>query len=210
MRIYSWSFPKNKKTTRLISMIWIRWVKLDNNSLLFIGLFGYVFSLNKSFTNIYGNATLKLALESLVSWKAIFEFTYLQRLLLRFRFGFWFPNGIPALETTIFKYDFKNYISDKFKLNYGVNGIYYVQLGTIKPSDENSGINFAQLIKKICFWTCSYINADHEISDRIALSYGLRYSMFYRLGQSTVNIADNNPVTFNSLYRFMKKQPNWH
>jgi hypothetical protein len=23
------------------------------------------------------------------------------------------------------KYDFKNYISDKFKLNYGVNAIYY-------------------------------------------------------------------------------------
>jgi hypothetical protein len=113
-------------------------------------------------------------------------------------------NGILALETTIFKYDFKNYISDKFKLNYGVNGIYYVQLGTIKPSDENSGINFDQLIKKYAFEPAVYINADHEISDRIALSYGL-HSMFYRLGQSTVNIADNNPVTFNSDLQIYEK-----
>jgi hypothetical protein len=44
----------------------------------------------------------------------------------------------------------KNYISDKFKLNYGVNGIYYeFNPGTIKPSDDNSGINFDQLIKNM-------------------------------------------------------------
>jgi hypothetical protein len=43
-------------------------------------------------------------------------------------------------------------------------------------------------------------------SNRIALSYGLRYSMFYRLGQSTVNIyADDNPVTFNSDLQIYEK-----
>jgi hypothetical protein len=53
--------------------------------------------------------------------------------------------------------------------------------GTIKPSDENSGINFDQLDKKYAFESALYINADHDISNKIALSYGLRYSMFYRL-----------------------------
>jgi hypothetical protein len=62
------------------------------------------------------------------------------------------------------------------------------------------------LDKKYAFEPAVYINADHEISDRIALSYGLRYSMFYRLGQSTVNIyADNNPVTFNSNLQIYEK-----
>jgi hypothetical protein len=58
---------------------------------------------------------------------------------------------------------------------------------------------------KYAFEPAVYINADHEISDRIALSYGLRYSMFYRLGQSTVNIyADNNPVTNSTLQIYEK------
>lgn len=184
--------------------------KLDsNNSLYLSGYFGRdVFSLNKSFTNIYGNATLNLRWNHLFSEKLFSNLSliysdYYYGLDLDF-VGFKWDSGIRNYNI---KYDFKNYISDKFKLNYGVNGIYYeFNPGTIKPSDENSGINFDQLDKKYAFEPALYINADHEISDRIALSYGLRYSMFYRLGKSTVNIyADNNPVTFNSALQIYEK-----
>lgn len=180
-----------------------------NNSLYLSGYFGRdVFSLNKSFTNIYGNATLNLRWNHLFSEKLFSNLSliysdYYYGLDLDF-VGFQWDSGIRNYNI---KYDFKNYISDKFKLNYGVNGIYYeFNPGTIKPSDENSGINFAQLDKKYAFEPALYINADHEISNKIALSYGLRYSMFYRLGQSTVNIyADNNPVTFNSALQIYEK-----
>lgn len=180
-----------------------------NNSLYLSGYFGRdVFSLNKSFTNIYGNATLNLRWNHLFSEKLFSNLSliysdYYYGLDLDF-VGFQWDSGIRNYNI---KYDFKNYISDKFKLNYGVNGIYYeFNPGTIKPSDENSGINFAQLDKKYAFEPALYINADHEISNRIAFSYGLRYSMFYRLGQSTVNIyADNNPVTFNSELQIYEK-----
>ena len=184
--------------------------KLDsNNSLYLSGYFGRdVFSLNKSFTNIYGNATLNLRWNHLFSEKLFSNLSliysdYYYGLDLDF-VGFKWDSGIRNYNI---KYDFKNYISDKFKLNYGVNGIYYeFNPGTIRPSDENSGINFDQLDKKYAFEPALYINADHEISNRIALSYGLRYSMFYRLGQSTVNIyADNNPVTFNSALQIYEK-----
>ena len=184
--------------------------KLDsNNSLYLSGYFGRdVFSLNKSFTNIYGNATLNLRWNHLFSEKLFSNLSliysdYYYGLDLDF-VGFKWDSGIRNYNI---KYDFKNYISDKFKLNYGVNAIYYeFNPGTIKPSDENSGINFDQLDKKYAFEPALYINADHEISNRIALSYGLRYSMFYRLGQSTVNIyADNNPVTFNSALQIYEK-----
>jgi hypothetical protein len=184
--------------------------KLDsNNSLYLSGYFGRdVFSLNKSFTNIYGNATLNLRWNHLFSEKLFSNLSliysdYYYGLDLDF-VGFQWDSGIKNYNI---KYDFKNYISDKFKLNYGINGIYYeFNPGTIKPSDENSGINFAQLDKKYAFEPALYINADHEISNKIALSCGLRYSMFYRLGQSTVNIyADNNPVTFNSALQIYEK-----
>lgn len=184
--------------------------KLDsNNSLYLSGYFGRdVFSLNKSFTNIYGNATVNLRWNHLFSEKLFSNLSliysdYYYGLDLDF-IGFKWDSGIKNYNV---KYDFKNYISDKFKLNYGVNGIYYeFNPGTIKPSDANSGINFDQLDKKYAFEPALYINADHEISDKIALSYGLRYSMFYRLGQSTVNIYENdNPVTFNSELQIYEK-----
>lgn len=184
--------------------------KLDpNNSLFLSGYFGRdVFSLKDSFANIYGNATLNLRWNHLFSEKLFSNLSliysdYYYGLDLDF-VGFKWDSGIKNYNI---KYDFKNYISDKFKLNYGLNGIYYeFNPGTIKPSDENSGINFAQLDKKYAFEPAVYINADHEISDRIALSYGLRYSMFYRLGQSTVNIYENdNPVLFNSDLQIYEK-----
>jgi hypothetical protein len=172
-----------------------------NNNLYLSGYFGRdVFSLNKSFTNIYGNSTLNLRWNHLFSDKLFSNLSliysdYYYGLDLDF-VGFKWDSGIKNYNI---KYDFKNYISDSFKLNYGVNAIYYdFNPGTIKPSNADSGINFDQIDKKYAFEPALYINADHEISDKISLSYGLRYSMFYRLGQSTVNIYENdNPVTFN-------------
>ena len=176
--------------------------KLDsNNSVYLSGYFGRdVFSLNKSFSNIFGNSTLNLRWNHLFSEKLFSNLSliysdYYYGLDLDF-IGFQWDSGIKNYNI---KYDFKNYISDKFKLNYGLNGIYYeFNPGTIKPSNLESGINFDQLDKKYAFEPAVYINADHELSNKIALSYGLRYSMFYRLGQSTVNIYENNnPVIFN-------------
>jgi hypothetical protein len=180
-----------------------------NNNLYLSGYFGRdVFSLNKSFTNIYGNSTLNLRWNHLYSDKLFSNLSliysdYYYGLDLDF-VGFKWDSGIKNYNI---KYDFKNYISDKFKLNYGVNGIYYeFNPGTIKPSDAKSGINFDQLDKKYAFEPALYINADHEISNKISISYGLRYSMFYRLGQSTVYIYENNnAVTFNSDLQIYEK-----
>jgi hypothetical protein len=172
-----------------------------NNNLYLSGYFGRdVFSLNKSFTNTYGNATLNLRWNHLFSEKLFSNLSliysdYYYGLDLDF-VGFKWDSGIKNYNI---KYDFKNYISDKFKLNYGVNGIYYnFNPGTIKPSNADSGINYDQLDKKYAFEPAIYINAEQEISKKISLSYGLRYSLFYRLGQSTINLyTDNNPITFN-------------
>jgi hypothetical protein len=118
--------------------------------------------------------------------------------------GFKWDSGINNYNL---KYDLKNYISDKFKLNYGVNAIYYdFNPGIIRPSDANSGINFAQLDKKFAFEPAIYLDAEQELSDKIAISYGLRYSLFYRLGNSKINIYENdNPVLFNSEMQIYEK-----
>ena len=180
-----------------------------NNSLYLSGYFGRdVFSLRNSFTNIYGNTTVNLRWNHLFSEKLFSNLSliysdYYYGLDLDF-VGFKWDSGIKNYNI---KYDFKNYISDKFKLNYGVNSIYYeFNPGTIRPSNPDSGINFEQLDKKYAFEPALYLNAEHDISNKISLSYGLRYSMFYRLGESNVNLyQDNNPVLFNPELKIYEK-----
>ncbi|WP_369753375.1 carboxypeptidase-like regulatory domain-containing protein [Flavobacterium sp. WC2409] len=180
-----------------------------NNNLYLSGYFGRdVFSLSKSFSNTYGNSILNLRWNHLFTDKLFSNLSliysdYYYGLDLDF-VGFKWDSGIKNYNI---KYDFKNYISDNFKLNYGMNAIYYeFNPGTITPSDSNSGINFDQLDKKYAFEPSLYISADQNISKKISLSYGLRYSQFYRLGKSTVNIyANNNPVVFNTDLQIYEK-----
>lgn len=181
----------------------------DNNNLYLSGYFGRdVFSLNKSFTNIYGNSTLNLRWNHLFSEKLFSNLSliysdYYYGLDLDF-VGFKWDSGIRNYNI---KYDFKHYISDKFKLNYGLNGIYYeFNPGTIKPSEPDSGINSDQLDKKYAFEPSVYIDAENRLSKKITISYGLRYSLFYRLGESTVNLYENNnAVVFNSDLQIYEK-----
>jgi len=181
----------------------------DSNSLYLSGYFGRdVFNLNKSFTNIYGNSTLNLRWNHLYSDKLFSNLSliysdYYYGLDLDY-VGFKWDSGIKNYNL---KYDFKHYFSDKFKLNYGLNGIYYdFNPGTIKPTGTDSGINPDQLDRKYAFEPSIYLDAENQISKKITLAYGLRYSLFYRLGASTVNYYDNNnPVIFDSDMQIYEK-----
>ncbi|WP_188493893.1 TonB-dependent receptor [Flavobacterium palustre] len=181
----------------------------DNNNIYLSGYFGRdVFAINKSFSNIYGNSTLNLRWNHLFSDKLFSNLSFIYSdyyygLDLDF-IGFKWDSGIKNYNI---KYDFKNYISDNFKLNYGANAIYYnFNPGTIKPSSAESGINPDQLDRKYAFEPSLYIEAENKLTKKLSLSYGLRYSMFYRLGNSAINLYENNnPVIFNSDFQIYEK-----
>lgn len=172
-----------------------------NNTLYLSGYFGRdIFTINKSFSNTYGNSTLNLRWnhlfnDQLFSNASLIYSDYYYGLQLDF-IGFNWDSGIKNYN---FKYDFKYYLNDKIKLNFGTNAIYYdFNPGAIKPIDENSSINFKQLEKKYAFEPSLYIDAEQKISSKINVQYGLRYSMFYRLGSSIVNnYLNNQAVLFN-------------
>jgi len=177
----------------------------DNNNVFISGYFGRdVFSLNETFVNTYGNSVLNfrwnhLFNEKLFSNMSFIYSDYYYGLTLDF-VGFNWDSGIKNYN---FKYDFKHYLSDKLKLTYGLNSIYYdFNPGKIEPTDENSGINEDQLDKKYAFEGALYLDAEHQLSDRVTVSYGLRYSLFYRLGDQTLNTYDNNQaVVFNESFQ---------
>ena len=177
----------------------------DNNNLFVSGYFGRdVFSLNNTFVNTYGNSVLNfrwnhLFDEKLFSNMSFIYSDYYYGLTLDF-VGFNWDSGIKNYN---FKYDFKHYLSNKLKLTYGLNSIYYeFNPGKIEPSNENSGINEDQLPKKYAFEGALYLDAEHQISEKIIISYGLRYSLFYRLGNQTINTYENNQaVVFNEAFQ---------
>ncbi len=180
-----------------------------SNSLFLSGYFGRdVFSLNQSFTNTYGNSTLNLRWNHLYSDKLFSNLSmiysdYYYGLNLDF-VGFNWDSGIKNYNV---KYDFKYYLSNKIKLNYGANSIYYdFNPGTINPSNSSSGINFKQIEKKFAFEPSVYIDAEQKISDKINIDYGFRYSMFSRLGSSTKNLyANDQAVTYDSDLKIYEK-----
>jgi hypothetical protein len=167
----------------------------DNNNLYVSGYFGRdVFSLSKSFINTYGNSVLNMRWNHLFSDKVFSNLSliysdYYYGLELDF-IGFNWDSGIKNYNL---KYDFKHYLSEKTKLTYGINTVYYdFNPGKIKPNGPDSQINPKQLDKKYAFEPAIYIDAEQKLSDKFSINYGLRYSMFYRLGAQEINIYENN------------------
>lgn len=184
--------------------------KLNKNNTLYLsGYFGRdIFSIGDSFTNTYGNTTLNLRWNHLFSDKLFSNLSmiysdYYYGLTLDF-IGFNWKSGIKNYNL---KYDFKHYLSNNLKLNYGANAIYYdFNPGTIEPIDDDSSINFRQLDKKFALEPAIYLDAEQSIGNKISILTGLRYSWFYRLGASTINYYQNNQaVTYDESLKIYEK-----
>ena len=181
----------------------------ENNNLYLSGYFGRdIFNLNESFRNIYGNSTLNMRWNHLFSDKlfsnlSVIYSNYFYGLELDF-IGF---NWESTIQNYNLKYDFKYYSSEKTKFNFGVNVTKYdINPGTIEPLDENSSINFRQLDKKYAFENGLYADIEHNLTDKISVMAGLRFSSFYRVGASTINYYDNNqPVLYDEELKIYEK-----
>ena len=173
-----------------------------NNNLYLSGYFGRdVFGISDNFVNTYGNAVINLRWNHLFSDKLFSNLSliysdYYYGLLLDF-VGFDFKSGIRNFNL---KYDFQHYIGNGFKLNYGINNIYYrFDPGFIHPNRADSGIIAEQLTRKYANEASIYLEAEHELSSKLTLRYGLRLSHFIRFGQKRLNLyQDDNPLLYNA------------
>lgn len=181
----------------------------ENNNLYLSGYFGRdVFDIQNALKNSFGNSLLNLRWNHIISDNLFTNMSmiysdYYYGLTLDF-VGFNWDSGI---ENYNFKYDFKHYLSNDLQLNYGANLIYYdFNPGKITPIDETSGINPQQLDRKYAFEPSFYIDAEQKITEDISVNYGIRYSMFYRLGSQNLNLyTDDNPVLFNPELQIYEK-----
>lgn len=181
----------------------------QKNKLFLSGYFGRdLFDLNDAFVNTYGNTFVNLR------WNHLFNdklFSNLSMIYSDYNYGLKFGilglNWESGINNFNLKYDFKHYLGKQTKLTYGLNAQYYnFNPGTIEPTDSNSGINRKQLERKFAFEPALYFDVDQKISEKLAINYGFRYSMFYRLGEQEINLyANNQAVVFNSIFNIYEK-----
>ncbi len=173
----------------------------DKNSLFLSGYFGRdLFSVSDSFINTYGNATVNLRWNHLFTDKLFSNLSliysdYYYGLLLDF-VGFQYDSGIRNFNI---KYDFQHYLGQNFKMNYGLNNIYYrFNPATIVPNRPDSGIVPSQLTHKFANEFSGYIEAEQDLTDDFTIRYGFRLSHFTRLGQDLFyKYADDQPLVFD-------------
>ncbi|MBU2930081.1 TonB-dependent receptor [Winogradskyella psychrotolerans] len=184
----------------------------DNNNIYLSGYFGRdVFKITDSFENSFGNSVLNFRWNHLFSDKIFSNVSLIYSdYYYGLQLGFVGFDWVSGIENFNFKYDFKHYISNNFKLDYGLNSMYYkFNPGDIKPINDDSGINPYKLIDKYALENSIYIDAEHKLSDKLSVSYGARLSMFHRMGQDELNRYENNsPLTFNeSIGIYEKTEP---
>jgi len=172
---------------------------IDKKNKIFLsGYFGRdLFKLDGTFSNTYGNSTLNLRWNHLINDKTftntslIFS-NYYYGLELDF-VGFDWKSGIKNFNL---KFDLKNYFSNKFQFNYGLNFIYFdfilVQLDLL--------LNFSQLNKKFAMENSAYFDVIHKLSNRLSMRYGFRINQFLRLRQSGLQkYLNNNPLIYDNV-----------
>ena len=176
--------------------------KIDNSNTVYLsGYFGRdKFKLSNTFSNIYGNSSFNLRWNHLLNEKTFSNTSlifsdYYYGLTLDF-IGFKWNSGIKNFN---FKFDLKNYFSNKTQFNYGLNSIYYeFNPGEINPLN-NSGINFEIFDKKYALENALYFDVITRVSKKISLRYGFRINQFLRFKQNGLNTYLNNePVDFDN------------
>ncbi len=174
----------------------------ENNKLYLSGYFGRDgLDFEGGFESSYGNISGNLR------WNHIFNdklFSNLSLIYSKYDYDLTLDafefNWVSSITNYNAKYDLSYYASDRIKLDFGANAIYYdFDPGAIKPTADTSPINFLQLDRKKAFESGVYINAEHKISDKLTANYGIRHSSFARLGGQSLNdYQDNKPVVYNA------------
>ena len=104
--------------------------------------------------------------------------------------GFRYQNG---LNNSNLAYSFESKFSDKHQLFYGLEANYsIINPGKSENTTEFSSAQEFDIINPKALETALYAHYDWDITDRFAVSGGIRYSQFYRLGSGTIYKFDYN------------------
>ena len=86
------------------------------------------------------------------------------------------------------KIDFSYFPNSNHKIDFGISSIYYgLEPGSLNPSGENSLTNPILLENEQGVESSIYLGDKYDISRKLSLYFGFRYSLYNYLGPKTVN-----------------------
>lgn len=94
------------------------------------------------------------------------------------------------------KIDFNYFPNSKNKIDFGISTIYYgLEPGNLNPNSENSLVVPILVENEQGIESAIYLGDKYDISRKLSVYIGLRYSLYNYLGAKTVNdYAENGPI----------------
>ena len=172
----------------------------ENNNIYLSGYFGRdVFKISNLFDVSYGNSVANFR------WNHLFTKKLFSNLSLIYsNYDYTLDFGLANFDWNLginnfnFKYDFKHYINDRVKFEYGLNSIYYkFDPGLIKPTNGTTGIQVNKLTDKFAFENSLYGSLSFQLNSRVNVQVGSRFSNFLRLGQKLNVYQNNSPLNYD-------------
>lgn len=168
----------------------------EKDRLYLSGYFGKdVFNFGDDFSSDWGNATASLRWNHLFSDKLFSNFTAVYS---DYGYSFGVPEGAQAFDwdANIFNYvlkaDLSYFFSPKSKLDFGAEGnIYRFHPGLARGVGDESIFNEIDIQHNHALESAVYVSFEHEPIRNLTLQYGLRYSLFQRMGKEDVYIYEN-------------------
>ena len=165
----------------------------DNNRLFLSGYFGKdVFGFGDDFKMNWGNATGSLRWNHVLSDKVFMNLTAVYS---DYSYSLGVPQGSDAFEwksrikTLETKLDFTYYLSPKITLEYGAQLQYYEFFpGEVKGIGDESNFNTLTVQKENAIMPSLYIGSNHDVTKKLKLAYGLRYTHFFNVGMYDLNL----------------------
>ena len=162
----------------------------ENNRVFLSGYFGRdVFGMENLFGLDWGNTTATARWNHLFSDKLFLNTSLIYS---RYDYGFDADDGVNSflwesiLEEQNLKLDFSWFLNPKNTISFGSNSIYH-HFGPPEITFEGaSAIQDLELFDRYAFEQAFYIGNEQEVSDKLSLEYGLRYSTFQNIGPSKV------------------------
>lgn len=96
------------------------------------------------------------------------------------------------INETEFKINMQYSHSKAHKFNYGISSKYYLNNpGQISPSNSSSDIEAIQIEKERGLESAVFVSDLFNVSDKLLLDIGLRYSFYSAMGKATQNVYEN-------------------
>ncbi len=156
--------------------------------------------IENSFTNKYGNSVVNFNWDQ--SWSDNLNGNF-YLIYSSYSSGLGLPQEGLLWEARIdnFKarYGLSHFVSKRLQLRYGIDNIYSrFDPGKVRPLNDGSGIVSEDLIQKFSNESAVYLDIEHELTKRLNLQYGVRLSLFLRLGQDRLNLYEyDDPIFFD-------------